>query len=63
MDSAGMAEGVGFEPTEACTSAVFKTTAFVHSATPPQLNLSAIPELAVDRVKTKCSRTSRSLSG
>ena len=35
-----VAEGVGFEPTEACTSAVFKTTAFVHSATPPERNLS-----------------------
>jgi hypothetical protein len=35
----GLAEGVGFEPTEARTSAVFKTTAFVHSATPPLLNL------------------------
>ena len=33
-----MAEGVGFEPTEACTSAVFKTAAFVRSATPPDLN-------------------------
>ena len=37
MDAGGsVAEGVGFEPTEACTSAVFKTTAFVHSATPPE---------------------------
>jgi hypothetical protein len=35
-----LAEGVGFEPTEARTSAVFKTAAFVHSATPPELNLS-----------------------
>ena len=30
-----LAEGVGFEPTEACTSAVFKTAAFDHSAIPP----------------------------
>ena len=30
-----MAEGVGFEPTETCASAVFKTAAFVHSAIPP----------------------------
>jgi hypothetical protein len=30
-----MAEGVGFEPTEASTSLVFKTSAIGHSATPP----------------------------
>ena len=30
-----MAEGVGFEPTEADASAVFKTAAFDHSAIPP----------------------------
>ncbi len=30
-----MAEEVGFEPTEACTSAVFKTAALNHSATLP----------------------------
>ena len=30
-----MAEGVGFEPTDACTSTVFKTVAFDRSATPP----------------------------
>ena len=30
-----MAEGVGFEPTDPCGSAVFKTAAIVHSATPP----------------------------
>lgn len=30
-----MAEGVGFEPTNACASAVFKTAAFNHSATLP----------------------------
>ena len=29
------AEEEGFEPPEACTSAVFKTAAFNHSATPP----------------------------
>ncbi len=32
-----MAERVGFEPTEACTSLVFKTRAFNHSATFPYL--------------------------
>ena len=31
-----MAEGQGFEPWEALTSLVFKTSAFVHSATPPE---------------------------
>lgn len=31
-----LAEGVGFEPTDACTSAVFKTAAIDHSATLPQ---------------------------
>ena len=30
-----LAEGVGFEPTDPCESTVFKTAAFVHSATPP----------------------------
>ncbi len=30
-----LAEGVGFEPTNACASAVFKTAAFNHSATLP----------------------------
>jgi 5-carboxymethyl-2-hydroxymuconate isomerase len=30
-----MAEGVGFEPTEACTSSVFKTDALNHSTTLP----------------------------
>ena len=33
-----MAEGVGFEPTEPCGSAVFKTAAIDHSATPPDLD-------------------------
>ena len=31
-----VAEGQGFEPWEALTSLVFKTSAFVHSATPPK---------------------------
>ena len=31
-----MAEGVGFEPTVGCPTSVFKTDAFVHSATPPR---------------------------
>lgn len=30
-----LAEGVGFEPTDACTSPVFKTGAIDHSATLP----------------------------
>ena len=30
-----VAEGVGFEPTEACASLVFKTSTFVRSVTPP----------------------------
>ena len=34
-----VAEGVGFEPTDALTSAVFKTAAIDHSATLPQLDL------------------------
>ena len=36
-----MAEGVGFEPTDACTSAVFKTAAIDHSATLPLLGFLA----------------------
>ena len=31
-----LAEGQGFEPWEALTSLVFKTSAFDHSATPPE---------------------------
>ena len=31
-----VAERVGFEPTEACASTVFKTAAFDHSATSPE---------------------------
>lgn len=31
-----LAEGVGFEPTDACTSPVFKTGALDHSATLPE---------------------------
>ena len=33
----GMAEGVGFEPTVAFTTPVFKTGLFVHSSTPPNV--------------------------
>ena len=33
----GVAEGVGFEPTEVLPSTVFKTAAFDHSAIPPNL--------------------------
>ena len=36
-----MAEGVGFEPTDACASAVFKTAAIDHSATLPTCFLAA----------------------
>jgi site-specific DNA recombinase len=32
-----LAEGVGFEPTEACTSRLFKSRAFVRSAIPPSV--------------------------
>ena len=31
-----MAEGKGFEPLNSCPLPVFKTGAFVHSATPPR---------------------------
>ncbi len=34
-DSINMAEREGFEPPEGCPSTVFKTAAFVHSATSP----------------------------
>src|SRR5215510_6676790 len=33
-----LAEGVGFEPTEPCGSAVFKTAALNHSAIPPAVS-------------------------
>jgi hypothetical protein len=32
-----LAEGVGFEPTVSCPTAVFKTAAFNHSTTPPAM--------------------------
>ena len=35
LSKSGMAEGQGFEPWEAFTSLVFKTSAFDRSATPP----------------------------
>jgi hypothetical protein len=34
-----VADGVGFEPTDACTSPVFKTGALNHSATHPAMPL------------------------
>ena len=43
-----MAEGLGFEPRDACTSAVFKTAAFDRSAIPPELRYYlAIGELRI----------------
>ena len=38
VDVPAMAEREGFEPPEGCPSTVFKTAAFVHSATSPNLN-------------------------
>src|SRR5690348_2945355 len=37
------AEGVGFEPTEACASRLFKSRAFVRSAIPPGPDGAGIP--------------------
>ena len=37
-DSPPVAEGVGFEPTEACASQLFKSCAFVRSAIPPAVS-------------------------
>ena len=42
-----MAEGVGFEPTDPCGSAVFKTAAIVHSATPPRCALSLAEDITL----------------
>jgi hypothetical protein len=39
-----MAEGVGFEPTVPCGTAVFKTAALSHSATPPRLSSNRIAD-------------------
>lgn len=36
MEKSKVEEAVGFEPTNAFASPVFKTGAFNHSATPPQ---------------------------
>src|SRR5439155_2717555 len=41
----GVAEGVGFEPTEGTRpSTAFKAAAFVHSATPPRLQYRRVSE-------------------
>ena len=36
-----LAEGVGFEPTVSCPTSVFKTDAIDHSATPPEVRMTA----------------------
>ena len=41
-----LAEGQGFEPWEALTSLVFKTSAFDHSATPPEGSLPCVEVIA-----------------
>lgn len=46
MPGFSMAEGVGFEPTNACASAVFKTAAFNHSATLPKGEIAILSEVA-----------------
>src|SRR4029079_4147895 len=38
LSASSMAEGVGFEPTEPCGSAVVKTAALNHSAIPPPMS-------------------------
>ena len=42
-----MAVGVGFEPTEDHSSTVFKTAAFDHSASPPDLQADRLKEAAL----------------
>jgi 3-oxoacyl-[acyl-carrier protein] reductase len=44
-----LAERVGFEPTEACTSAVFKTAAFDRSATSPRPAYGTVRGMQADR--------------
>ena len=49
-----LAEEVGFEPTDACTSTVFKTAAFDHSATPPRklkMKMNKAPIIIVKNLK------------
>src|SRR5688572_16039052 len=46
LNSQNVAEGVGFEPTEAFTSTVFKTVAFGRSATPPRFTI--LPDVLLD---------------
>tara|TARA_E500000178_G_scaffold62490_1_gene59345 strand:- start:3779 stop:3955 length:177 start_codon:yes stop_codon:yes gene_type:complete len=50
-------EGVGFEPTEAFTSPVFKTGAINHSTTPPRRAAQGL------RAKRIVPQLSRSFSG
>ncbi len=52
-----MAEGVGFEPTEACASTVFKTAAFGHSATPPGMERIVLKASAVTML-SDCRKSS-----
>ena len=42
-----MAERVGFEPTDAFTSPVFKTGAFDHSAISPYVKASLVPNASI----------------
>src|SRR5580765_4096440 len=57
LSTTAMAEGVGFEPTEPCGSAVFKTAALNHSAIPPQgRETIATPAKRHQRVARPCER-------
>ncbi len=46
-ESEKVAEGVGFEPTDAFASAVFKTAAINHSTTPPEMDRPPLMETGV----------------
>ena len=51
-----LAEGVGFEPTVPCGTAVFKTAALSHSATPPRLGDRILAELPLGWLWTSSLR-------
>ena len=60
MDARFLAEGVGFEPTDACASPVFKTGAIDHSATLPEMgealnSIGCAP--GAGPKKTRCGRS------
>ena len=60
-----MAERVGFEPTESCNSALFKSAAFDRSATSPPERIAAAqePTRSVARISSRVGVSAGAVSG